>query len=301
MREHNEYKHQNKAEEQHIALTTAILISFLEVNDYFLKGGNESKEMERTRKDFEKNVIPELGPRLFRRAYRMEIKHFYKLHSILEPHLDQYFFPKNGGKRDPKKNKYLISTKMRLSIAIRFFAGGDPLDILQTHGVSLKSVYTSLWGVIDCVNKCEELQFHFPTLEEQPEIAQGFMKKSGAKFPNVIGAIDGILIWIMKPTKAECKKIKVADGLFKCWRKDKFGFNMQAICDHKLRIRWIDIRYPGNASDFMAWTTYSLCKKLDKETVLPRMLLKGMTLLGDNAYVKTKYMSIPFKYDVTQF
>ena len=95
---------------------------------------------------------------------------------------------------------------MRLSIAIRFFAGGDPLDILQTHGVSLKSVYTSLWGVIDCVNKCEELQFHFPTLEEQPEIAQGFMKKCGAKFPNVIGAIDGILIWIMKPTKAECKK-----------------------------------------------------------------------------------------------
>ena len=55
---------------------------------------------------------------------------------------------------------------MRLSIAIRFFVGGDPLDILQTHGVSLKSVYTSLWGVIDCVNKCDKLEFHFPTLEE---------------------------------------------------------------------------------------------------------------------------------------
>ena len=54
---------------------------------------------------------------------------------------------------------------MRLSIAIRIFVGGDPLDILQTHGVSLKSVYTSLWGVIDCVNKCDKLEFHIPTLE----------------------------------------------------------------------------------------------------------------------------------------
>ena len=115
------------------------------------------------------------------------------------------------------------------------------------------------------------------------------MRKSGAKFPDVIGAIDGILIWIMRSTKAECKKIKVADGLFKSWRTDKFGFKMQAICD------------PRNASDIIAWTTSSICGKLDDETVLPKMLLKGMVLLGDNAYVKTKYMTIPFKYDITQF
>ena len=103
MREHNEYKDQNKAEEQHIALTTAILISFLEVNDYFLKGGDKSKEIERIRKDFEKNVIPELGPRLFCCAYRMEIKHCYKLHSILEPHFDQYFFQRMEAKETQKR------------------------------------------------------------------------------------------------------------------------------------------------------------------------------------------------------
>ena len=74
--------------------------------------------MERTRKDFEGNVIPELDPRLFCCAYRMELKHFYKLHLILEPHINQFFFPKNGGKKDTKKNKYLINTKMRLIIVI---------------------------------------------------------------------------------------------------------------------------------------------------------------------------------------
>ena len=136
-----------------------------------------------------------------------------------------------------KKSSYLIDTKLRLSIAIRYFAGASVYDLLLIHGVSFKSVFVSIWGVVDCVNKCEQLAFHFPTLDEQVEIAEGFKEKSGAKFDNVIGAIDGILIWILKPTKNECKETKIADGLFKCWRKDRFGFNMQAICDHKLRIQ----------------------------------------------------------------
>ena len=229
----------------------------------------------------------------------MELRHFYHLHNTLEPFLEDKFFPKGGGKRDHKKNKYLISTKLRLSVAIRYFAGGSPLDIILTHGISLKSVFVSVWGVVDCVNKCDQLSFHFPKLDEQDEISEGYLKRSGAGFSNVIGGIDGILIWIKKPTKTKCAMAKVADGLFKCWRKDKFGLNMQAICDHKLRIRWIDIRFPGNASDYMAWITSSLCKKLDDSYQLPRMIKEGKTILGDNAYIKTEYMSTPYKYDVT--
>ena len=69
---------------------------------------------------------------------------------------------------------------------------------------------------------------------------------------------------------------------------------MQAICDHKLRLIWADIRWPGASSDYMAWTTSKLCFDLENNET-SNLLLKGMTLVGDNAYVKKLYMAIPLK------
>ena len=78
----------------------------------------------------------------------MSKESFYLLHDILQPYLMDHFFPEGGGKRDPLTNPYLIKTETRLAIAIRYFAGGSPLDIMLTHGVSFASVFSSVWGVI---------------------------------------------------------------------------------------------------------------------------------------------------------
>ena len=260
----------------------------------FFSTGNKKPELVRERENLEKDIFRPLGKYMFRRAYRMKKASFYKLHSILKPHLDECFFPNQGGKRDPKNHKYLISTEIRLSIALRYFAGGCPYDILLTHGVSYKSVFVSVWGVVDAVNKCKELEFSFPNHEEQQKIAAGFKKKSGANFSNVIGAIDGILIWMMKPSFRWCRLTKCGEGQYKCHRKDKFGMNIQAIYDHKLRFTWIDIRWPGSTSDYLAWVTSDLCQELDANEVTKK-LAKDMTLVGDNAYIKKRYMAVPLK------
>ena len=224
----------------------------------------------------------------------MHKQSFYRLHALLEPYLNAHFFPKQGGKRCPKTNPYLIDTKLRLSIALRVFAGGSPLDIMVSHGVSFTSIFTSLWGVMACVNKCPDLAFHFPTHEEQREIAEEFRKKSGADFDCIIGAIDGLLIWTLKPTLKLCRMMQCGEAQFKCSRKDKFGLNMQAICDHELKFRWVEIKWPGCSSDFMAWCTSSLCHQMENNHVT-NILLEGMSLAGDNAYVKTMTMSVPLK------
>ena len=156
--------------------------------------GNKKKELPRVRKDLERDIFTPLGSYMFRRAYRMTKTSFYKLHNILSPRLDAISPPKNGGKRDPKNSPYLISTQIRLSIALRYFAGGSPYDIMLNHGVSYKSIYISVWGVVDAVNSTKDLQFSFPSHEQQRVIAAGFCEKSGAQFSNVIGAIDDILI-----------------------------------------------------------------------------------------------------------
>ena len=89
----------------------------------------------------------------------------------------------------------------------------------------------------------------------------------------------------MKPSLTWCRKSKCGEAQYKCFRKDKFGMSMQAICDHKLRFLWIDIQWPGSTSDYLAWVTSDLCHDLDKNEAT-NSILKGMTIVGGNAYVK---------------
>ena len=124
-------------------------------------------------------------------------------------------------------------------------------------------VVPSVWVVIDVINASDFLAYSFPDHDEQKKIARAFEAKSGADFNCVIGAIDGLLICIHKPAEYFCKMINCGAASFRCHRKDKFGLNMQAICDHKLRFRWIDVSWPGASSDYMAWATSTFCVMLE--------------------------------------
>ena len=102
------------------------------------------------------DIFGRLDDRWFRKCYRTSKTLFWKLlHGILEPHLlkdrsskQQRGLPPNG----------FVSTSARLSMAIRWFAGGEPADIFQVHGVGYKEVLSSVWQVVDAVNLCPELQ-----------------------------------------------------------------------------------------------------------------------------------------------
>ena len=87
------------------------------------------------------------------------------------------------------------------------------------------------------INNCDQLKYDFPSHEEQEDIAEAFCQKSGANFDCVIGAIDGIVICTIRPSQYFCELLKCGSKSFRCHRKDKFGLNMQAISDHKLRFR----------------------------------------------------------------
>ena len=79
-------------------------------------------------------------------------------------------------------------------MALRWMAGGDKLDISPNHSVSMDEVMTSVWEVVDAVNKCEELKLPFPEdYDMQQKIANEFMKKSKAGYRNCVGCVDGML------------------------------------------------------------------------------------------------------------
>jgi hypothetical protein len=84
-------------------------------------------------------------------------------------------------------------------------------------------VMKSVWRVIDAVNNHPMFDIESPASHmRQQQIAKEFERKSGADFKCCAGAIDGILIWIHKPTKKRCaEEAGCVDGEFVCGLKGK--------------------------------------------------------------------------------
>jgi len=131
-----------------------------------------------------------LSDRLFRRAYRMTKSSFDLLYAIIRQRLDDEFFPSGGGACGVQ-SPYTISTKIRLSIALHYFVGGSVYDLMQVNGVSLQSVYDSVWGVVvDVINNtpAQSLTFIFP--------AKSSSKKSPLVFAH--GVVPGSIMWLVR-------------------------------------------------------------------------------------------------------
>jgi hypothetical protein len=123
---------------------------------------------------------------------------------------------------------------------------GSPYDIVYMFGISYKQVMTSVWIVVEAINICPQFDILYPdTIEEQRRIAAGFQAASTPGIRNCAGAIDGILIWIMKPSQREARKAGVDQKKFLCGRKHTFGLNCQAVSDCRGRILDISIKYGG--------------------------------------------------------
>ena len=250
----------------------------------------------RTRR-YVSSIMDELGPYYTLRAYRMpSVDSFWKLHRLIHPYM-RVGRRRTTGESSKKNEKNgapngIIPLTSRLSAApIRYFSGGDPVDIALVHGISHTEVFNSAWRVVDAVNKCPELDIKYPnSFAEQRKIARGFQKRSKPGFACCAGAIDGMLLWIEKLTMEQCEAAKCGRKKFFCGRKHKFGLNLQAVCDSEGRFLDLDIAHPGATSDFLAFSTSSFHTRLENNLLAP-----GLCIFGDNAYVNCSYMATPYK------
>lgn len=101
-----------------------------------------------------------------------------------------------------------------------------------------------------------------------------------ARFPKVIGAVDGTLIPIRSPHKEE--------HLFVC-HKGYHAINVMAVCDAKLMFTNIVAKWHGSTHDSAVFNSSMLQIHLESGG--------GMDgwLLGDRGYALTPYMLTPFR------
>jgi hypothetical protein len=82
----------------------------------------------------------------------------------------------DGGTRNFQNHPYCIKTEIRLSLALRLFWGACPYDLIVSHGVCYMSVFYSIWGVVDVVNRNPHLKIIFPDYQEQEKKPNGSSK-----------------------------------------------------------------------------------------------------------------------------
>ena len=228
-----------------------------EVRSRYERFGNHSGGAEhrsRTR-NYVHKMFDEYGPYYAKRAYRMPVKSFWRLHVLLRPYMI-VSRRSAGTKRKRGAKNGTIGTQLRLSAALRYFAGGRPDDISISHGISHSEVFNSVWIVVDAVNKCPTLAFSYPSdYNDQKRIAAGFAKKSRAGFDCCAGAIDCMLAWIEKPNSKSCRLSECGAPKFYCGRKHKYGICLQAVCDSDCKFLDVSLGHPASTSDFMAFTS----------------------------------------------
>jgi hypothetical protein len=281
-------------------VATVVLVGLLQQYLNFFPNENENGSKGRMpgsqtyvrKRPFLPDLFKEYGPINFRRAYRMKEESFWLLLDLLDKEMGKKLTRRRG--KTPNGD---ICNGMRLAIALRYFAGGDPLDIMMVFKVSRGMVLQCVWIVVAAIHRTKELDLKYPrSYKEQEAVAAEFCKASAVGFNNCAGCIDGILIWIHKPSNKELDKVGFGGRKFYCGRKKKFGLNMQATCDARRRFLDVEIGHPGATSDYLAFVLSSLHQKMENTNDNGGPFLSpGLSLYGDNAYVNTVYMATPFK------
>ena len=235
----------------------------------------------------------------------MDYDSFWKIYSILKPYIDaategMKSYVCKGGREGgnyslPPVRNGLITSSVFLACAIRYFAGGSPYDIMVAYCVGYTEVLKSVWIIVEAVNSCPSFIISYPdSLDKQKQIAAEFQAASTPGITNCAGAIDDILIWILKPSLEESKIAGVGQKKFLCGRKHKFGLNCQAVSDCRERILDISIKYGGSSSDCLAFEASELHTRLENGLMKQDGNNPRFVLFGDNAYLNSSYMATPF-------
>ncbi len=164
-----------------------------------------------------RDIYNELGAIYFQRAYRMTYQSFKRFAVLLRP----YILAACGKTGTPMNYRNgPILPDVQLACAIQWFAGGSAYDIMTTFGISHTDTINSHLYVVDAINKHPAFAIAYPTdHDKQRSIAAGFSEVSNAGFDCCAGAIDGILLWIHKPSPRDCLNTGCSWGKFFCGRK----------------------------------------------------------------------------------
>ena len=178
-----------------------------------------------------------------------------------------------------------ISVQSQIAMSLAFLGGGRCWDIMDVHGVAKSTFHRVVERVLDAIIHSDNVgNIQWPHITDLRAHADGFCALSDfGLLPHCIGAVDGLFIRTVAPSKSETLNVK----RFYSGHKQGYGMNLQAVSDSRLRFIGASMTTPGSTNDLMAWN----CSTVKHDvSVLP----DPFHIVGDCAYINSKKLLTPF-------
>lgn len=235
----------------------------------------------------------------FKRMFRMSVACFNAFCTVLSANIGEDVFRSESYLDDQasERSTPLMPGEIKVALSLRMLAGGSYLDLVPLFAVST----TGLYKIFKAFTQWVLASFDFPLVtwirtgnwDALHQLALQFAESSNGVFMGPFGAIDGTAVKIKCPTFTE-----VPDpGNYFC-RKGFCALNVQAMCDRLKRFIWCFPSNKGSTHDSSAFANSQLCDLLNEEHVLMELLLRGLFIAADSAYVLAPHMICPC--DVTE-
>jgi len=99
--------------------------------------------------------------------------------------------------------------------------------------------------------------------------------------------------WIHKPTHEESRWCGIGQKKFFCGRRNKFALNCRAVSD-VVKGKFLEMSMTYMAGPLLtAW--FLKAQDCINDWSMVSWLLDGLCLFGDNAYINSLYMAMPYK------
>eukprot|EP00658_Telonema_sp_P-2_P031774 TRINITY_DN2370_c0_g1_i1.p1 TRINITY_DN2370_c0_g1~~TRINITY_DN2370_c0_g1_i1.p1 ORF type:complete len:473 (-),score=63.81 TRINITY_DN2370_c0_g1_i1:76-1494(-) len=238
--------------------------------------------------DWEQRDIQDfLTPYEFKRLYKFpSVRAFDRCAGRLEPYL---------GSRTKHASTLRtgggVGARLKLAVAMRYFAGGSYLDIALCHGVSPNQVHR----IVRQVTEALLLEYGFDPmvgLSVDKFSDPAFLERSDASFraknrgllEHCVGAIDGMAVKISKPMLRDTPAPKHYYN-----RKGFFAVVLQAVCDGNRKFTWGSLKGVGSTHDSTCYAVSNL-----HEFICAGKLPSKYYIVGDEAYAAAAQMVVPY-------
>jgi len=187
----------------------------------------------------------------------------------------------------------VIAGEVKIASTLRILGGATYMDMALIFDTSFNHMHKIFRHVI--LNWLSHPSFYningieyCSDEERMKEVALLFARGSNGIIGGCIGALDGWVVKIKKPTRKD--GIRNAKSFYS--RKGFFAVNVQAIVDKKKRVLFRSIMSRGAEHDSTAFKNSGLYKWLMQNATV--LMEKGYYFIGDSAYALKSFLLTPY-------
>lgn len=186
-----------------------------------------------------------------------------------------------------------VSGEIKLGLTLRILGGGTYMDMAMIFETSFNHAHKIFkhvvveWLCHKAFYPINGIQY-CSNEEQMRDVALQFASASNGVISGCIGALDGWVVKILKPTRRD----NVPDAQSFYSRKGYYGVNVQAIVDKKKKVLFRSILSRGAEHDSTAFKNSTLYKWLLAHW--ESLATKGYYFIGDSAYSLKSFVLTPY-------